>query len=321
MNAPKRGARGRETEPRAPVRSGSPTFFGLPACSEWEDLSAQVAILGVPYDGGINDRPGARFGPLAIREASLRFPALDKEGWYDVEAGRQILRGVGMVDAGDVDIRSVETAQNFARITQAVGQLLALSAFPVLVGGDHSITYPVVLAFAGRPLRLVQFDAHMDFTDEWHGQRYSHDNQMRRAIELPHVDGLTQIGVRGLFERLEPYQAAQRSGVAIVTSQEVVEKGPKEALAGIALEGPCYVTIDIDVLDPGIAPGTGFPEPGGLSYYQLRDALQEVARRAQVVGFDLTEVSPPYDGPSQVTARIAARLILDFLGAIFPSRE
>lgn len=311
------------------IRSGSPSFFASPLCRNLEELRSHIAFLGVPFDGATNDRPGSRFAPLAIREASMRLAGIEDRGWYDVELGRHILKGVRMADCGDVDIRTVPLAENFRKITEAVAMMWRTGAFPVIVGGDHAITYPIVKAFEGSfqkegqgPLTVAQFDAHLDFTDEWKGQRYSHDNQMRRVIELPFVKGLIQVGIRSLQERDEPHRAAQEHGVIAIPALEVVRLGAADALSPVAtLGGPCYVTIDIDVLDPAVAPGTGFPEPGGLSYYQLKEALMEVARKAQVVGFDLTEVSPPYDNLSGQTSRVAARLILDFLGAIFAARE
>ena len=162
----------------------------------------------------------------------------------------------------------------------------------------------------------MQFDAHQDYTDEKYGVRYSHDNHMRRASELPHVRQIVQIGLRGVLERFEPYEAALRDGVVIVPSERIVREGATAALASIPTGGPAYVTIDIDVLDPSGAPGTGYPEPGGINYYQLKEALLLVAARYDVIGFDLTEVDPVYD-TAGVTSRIAAKLILDFLGGVF----
>jgi agmatinase len=139
---------------------------------------------------------------------------------------------------------------------------------------------------------------------------------MRRSSELPHVRQIVNVGLRGVLERFEPYEAALRDGVVLIPAERVVRDGVERALDALPGGGPAYVTIDIDVLDPSGAPGTGYPEPGGLNYYHLRDALQIVAQRYDVLGFDLTEVDPVYD-TAGVTARIAAKLILDFLGAIF----
>lgn len=304
------------------TRSGSPTFFGLSQATDLRQVKADVAFLGIPYDMGTNDRPGSRFGPRMIRDASMRFAETGHDGWYDIEEDRHILRGVRMVDCGDVNIRTVDFPTNFDKITQAVAAVRATGALPVLVGGDHACAFPIVRAFAGAALQVVQFDAHLDYTDEWQGQRYSHDNQMRRISELPNVKLICQVGIRSLFERLEPVEAARQRGNVIIPSKTILDQGAKAVIAGLPLQDlPCYVTIDIDVLSPSVAPGTGFPEPGGIGYYHLKEALITLARRSSIVGFDLVEVAPWFDGPAAVTPRVAARLMLDFLGAIFDRRE
>jgi agmatinase len=303
-----------------PIRRGWPTFFGARPVEDPEDVRADVAFLGVPFDQATNDRPGARFGPLALREASMRFQSADGKGWLDAERGERLLRGVSLADVGDVDVRTVELEDNFGRITEAAAFLRSRCRLPVFMGGDHAITFPLVRAFEDRSLTVVQFDAHQDYTDERFGQRFSHDNQMRRVSELPFVRQIIQIGLRGALESTEPWEAARRGGVQIVTSQRIVSEGVEGALADVWPNGDTYVTMDIDVLDPAVAPGTGFPEPGGIGYYQLKEALLLVAQRASIVAFDVCEVNPNHDSAA-VTARIAARLILDLLGAIFPSRE
>ncbi len=304
-----------------PIRRGWPTFFGAPAADDPAAVDSDVVLLGIPFDQGTNDRPGARFGPLALREASIRYQAVDEgEGWLDAERGERILRGVSMTDMGDVDIRTVELQENFRRIAEAAALVRSRCRVPVFVGGDHAITFPLVRAFEDRSLTVVQFDAHQDYTDEKHGQRFSHDNQMRRVSELPFVKQVIQIGLRGALEHAEPWEAAHRDGVQIVTSERIVREGAAAALADVHPNGDTYVTIDIDVLDPAVASGTGFPEPGGIGYYQLKDALLLIAQRTRIIAFDVCEVNPIYD-TAHVTARIAARLMLDLLGAIIPSKE
>jgi agmatinase len=298
------------------IRHGWASFFGAPVLEDVSLLKADVAFLGVPFDAATNDRPGARFGPAAVRDASVRYQSPGAAGWLDPERGVHLLRGVRMLDAGDVDIRTVDLMENFDRMTEAARLVRASGAFPVFIGGDHAITFALVRAFdnpAGGKLTVVQFDAHQDFTDEKFGVRYSHDNHMRRTSELPHVGRIVQVGIRSLIERPEPWEAALAMGVQIIPSERIVRLGAEAALADLQVEGDCYLTIDIDVLDPATAPGTGYPEPGGLSYYQLREAVWNVLRRCRLVGFDVTEVNPVYDSTG-ATARIAARLILDVLG-------
>jgi len=299
------------------MRHGFASFFRAPVVEDMDTWRADVGFVGVPFDAGTNDRPGARFGPAAIRDASTRYePDADWSGWIDAERGVRILEGVSMADVGDVDVRTVDLLENFAIITDAARLVRKNCRVPVFVGGDHAITFPIVRAFDEGPLTLVQFDAHQDYTDEKHGVRYSHDNHMRRSSELPHVRQIVQIGLRDVLERFEPYEAAQRDGVVIVPSERIVRDGVPAALASLPGGGPAYVTIDIDVLDPSGAPGTGYPEPGGINYYQLKDALLLVASRYDVLGFDVTEVDPIYDAAG-VTPRTAAKLILDLLGAVF----
>ena len=313
------------------VRHGFASFFRAPVVEDMETWRADVGFVGVPFDGGTNDRPGARFGPAAIRDASTRYePDAEWSGWIDAESGARILAGVSMADVGDVDVRTVDLRENFDIITEAARLVRRNCRVPVFVGGDHSITFPIVRAFDDTPLTLVQFDAHQDYTDEKHGVRYSHDNHMRRSSELPHVRQIVQIGLRGVIERFEPWEAAQRDGVIIVPAERIVREGVPAALSALPGGTPAaggrherekaYVTIDIDVLDPGSAPGTGYPEPGGITYYQLKEALLLVAQRYDVIGIDLTEVDPIYDAAG-VTPRIAAKLLLDVLGGVFAQSE
>lgn len=299
------------------MRHGFASFFRAPVVEDMDAWRADVGFVGVPFDGATNDRPGARFGPAAIRDASTRYePDEEWSGWVDAERGVRILQGVSMADVGDVDVRTVDLLENFDIITEAARLARRGCRVPVFVGGDHAITYPIVRAFDDGPLTIVQFDAHQDYTDEKYGVRYSHDNHMRRSSELPHVTQIVNIGLRGVLERFEPWEAAQRDGVIIVPAERIVREGVVAALAGVPGGGRAYVTVDIDVLDPAGAPGTGYPEPGGITYYQLKEALRLVAGRYEVVGFDVTEVDPVYD-TAGVTARIAAKLMLDLLAAVF----
>ena len=299
------------------MRHGFASFFRAPVVEDMDTWRADVGFVGVPFDAATNDRPGARFGPAAIRDASTRYePDTEWNGWIDAESGGRILAGVSMADVGDIDVRTVDLADNFAIITDAARLVRRNCRVPVFVGGDHAITFPIVRAFDDAPITLIQFDAHQDYTDEKYGVRYSHDNHMRRSSELPHVKQIVNIGLRGVLERFEPWQAAQRDGVVIVPALRMVKEGVPAALAALPGSGPAYVTIDIDVLDPSGAPGTGYPEPGGITYYQLKEALLLVAKQYDVLGFDLTEVDPIYDAAG-VTPRIAAKLLLDMLGGVF----
>ncbi len=301
------------------VRHGFASFYGAPVLEDLDDLVADVGFVGVPFDFATNDRPGSRFGPGAVRDASTRFHSPGLGGWLDAERDVRILQGVTMLDVGDVDIRTVGLMENLDRITEAARVVRQSGTFPVFVGGDHAITFAIVRAFDDTPLTIVQFDAHQDYTDEKFGVRYSHDNHMRRSHELPHVRHIVQAGIRGLLERTEPWEAAKQGGVQVVPALRLVREGADIALAGLRIETPVYLTVDIDVTDPAAITGTGFPQPGGLSYYQLKEALLHIASRYDVIGFDITEINPLYD-PAGVTARTVANLILDVLGAVFQRR-
>jgi agmatinase len=297
------------------------TFFGAPPRDRASDPRTDVAFLGVPFDLGTTLRPGARFGPSAIRAAStwwryVRDDGTKAGGWFDLDRRRWILDGVTMADWGDVEITPADITSNLDRITRGVAEVLRGRSLPAIIGGDHAITFPALRAFSALgPLHVVQFDSHQDFVDERRGVRLGHGNAMRRVSELPFVAGISQIGLRGLQKYTEPLDAARRYGVRTVTASELRRKGPEAAAASVPEASACYLTLDIDVLDIAQAPGTGTPEPGGLSYAELRDAARAVIGRARVVGVDLVEVSPPYDW-AEVTARTAARLLLDVLSAI-----
>jgi len=330
------------------------TFFGAPPRDETAAARSDVAFLGAPFDLGTTLRPGARFGPDAIRAASAWWqyardearetaagskgalpavpsadlwpapqaqgpPAASRppEGWYDLDSERWILRGVSMADWGDVRIAPTELTANLDRITAGVRAILDAGSLPVMVGGDHAVTYPAIRAFAGRgPLHIVQFDSHQDFNDERHGVRFGHGNVMRRASELPFVTGISQIGLRSLQKYTDTLDAAHRYGLRTVGASALRRGGPRAAAASVPAGARCYLTLDIDGLDIAASPGTGTPEPGGLTFPEMRDAVRAIARRCRIVGLDLVEVSPPYDW-AEVTARTAARLLLDTLSAIF----
>lgn len=316
---------------RAALKVQPHTFFGAPPRNAAAGERAAVAFLGAPFDLGTTHRPGARFGPEAVRAASAwwQYTRDDEnnnaaggtnsrggEGWYDLERQRWILRGVSMADWGDVRITPTHATENFDRITECVRAILDDGSLPVLVGGDHAVTYPALRAFAGRgPLHIVQFDSHQDFVDARYGVRLGHGNVMRRASELPFVTGISQVGLRALQKYAEPLEAGRRYGIRIVNASDLRRRGPRAAAAVVPAGARCYLSLDIDVLDIASAPGTGTPEPGGLTFPELRDAVRAIASRCKIVGLDLVEVSPPYDW-AEVTARAAARLLLDGLSAI-----
>jgi agmatinase len=305
------------------------TFFGMPSLGELDKLDAQVAFLGVPYDAGTPEPgipTGQRAGPAAAREATqaqFYYPRLASagdgqgaEGWYDVEADRDYLVGVTMVDVGDVAIQGSDTEANYGRITGAARMIAERGAVMVAIGGDHSISYPL-----GRGMEpfgefdVVHVDAHTDFLDELDGARLTGASQLRRLAELPFVGTVTALGVRNV-ERAE-VDGMRELGGRWATSLDVVERGAGDVVREAVPEAEAlYVSIDLDVLDSSVAPGHSLQEPGGLSYRQLRSILAELAHRGRVIGFDVVELNPARD-PSGVTSRVATWVVTHFLSEIF----
>lgn len=313
------------------VVSGIKTLFGMPVCENIDELSADIAILGAPFDCGspVAARAGTRFTPKAIREARNMFFYTDMTegeaagGWFDSETGEGKLRGITMADCGDVNILPADCDRNFDRITRTVNRILKRGAFPVVLGGDHTTTFPVVRAFDEyAPLDIVDFDAHQDYEDEVGGVKICNATPFRRCSELPFVHGITLVGQRGPMtpSRERSYRAAVEYGEKIITTKECRQIGIDKVIENIPKTKYIYVSLDMDVLDPSIAPGVSFPQPGGLGYYEVRDILMGVATRGKVVGMDIVCLSPINDC-SEMTSRVAAELILYFLGAIFPSRK
>ena len=302
---------------------GHCTFAKAPPCIDWNAIDADIAVLGVPNDMGTQYRPGARFGPRGIREASTLF-SFGHGGAYDFEDDVTYMPAerVSMVDIGDADIVHTDMDKSHANTEFAVRKILDAGALPLVLGGDHSVHAPVMQAYEGRgPIHIVQIDAHLDFVDERHGVRYGHGNPMRRSSEQSHVTGLTQLGIRNVSSsNRKDYDDARDAGSTILSVRDVRRLGTQGVLAEIPDNVNYYISIDIDGFDPSIAPGTGTPSHGGFLYYEVLELMQGLTHRGPVVGIDLVEVAPPYD-PSGVTSILAAQLLMNMLGFVFHARE
>ncbi len=301
---------------------GISTFGKRPYVADWDAIDADVAILGAPFDFGTQWRPGARFGPRAVREASTLF-SFGHAGAYDHEDDATYLASdVRIVDLGDADIIHTKTDESHANIEFGVRKILAAGALPVVVGGDHSINIPCINAFSEQePVHVIQIDAHLDFVDSRHGVTAGHGNPMRRAIEKPWVSGMTQLGIRNVSSTAkEGYDDARARGSDILSVRQVRALGLEAVLERIPAGARYYVTIDIDAFCPSIAPGTGTPSHGGFLYYDVLEILQGLAQHGQVAGIDLVEVAPAYD-PTDSTQILAAQLLLNFIGFIFHQRR
>ena len=301
---------------------GISTFGKRPYVSDWTKIDADVAVLGAPYDFGTQFRAGARFGPRAVREASTLF-SFGHGGAYDHEDDATYLgSNVRIVDLGDADIVHTDTTKSHENIKTGVNAMLDAGAFPVIIGGDHSINIPCIDAFEGRgEIHILQIDAHLDFVDERHGVRNGHGNPMRRAAEKPYVTGLTQVGIRNVSSTAkEGYEDARKMGSDIISVRQMRDLGAQGVIDRIPAKARVYVTLDIDGFCPSIAPGTGTPSHGGFLYYEVLEMLQAVAKRHEIVGIDLVEVAPDYDHTGG-TAILAAQILLNFLGFVFHERS
>ncbi len=305
---------------------GIATFFKAPHLPAPTTAEADVAVIGVPWDQGTTSRSGARMGPRALREASTMWAyQQDHEALYDGEAGVELLTGVRWADCGDVAIGAMWSPERYHNaVVERLQPIMSAGLFPVTLGGDHSIGYPVLKALVqargGRPVHLVQFDTHMDYWEDEAGQRWTHASPIIRSHEAGFLAGLTQYGIRSLHTAGDNIELARSRGAHIFWCQRAKDMRPADLVGHLPQGGDVYITFDIDVLDPAIAPGTGTPEPGGFSYYEAKDLLLAVCARCNVVGMDLVEVAPLYDGPAQLTALHGARLILDTVGAVFRRR-
>ncbi len=266
-------------------------------------------------------KPGARYGPRGIRDASAIY-ALQDGGYYDHEFDEHFLDEVRIVDCGDVDMIHMDPNRCLQNTYDAIREIILKNVLIVVMGGDHAVSIPVVRALKDKgPFHVIQFDAHLDFVDERFGVREAHGNPMRRISEMDHVTGITQIGICGPGSSgRDDFDDARAYGSTIVGPREFRRIGVGNVLAKLPEGCRFYVTIDCDVLDPALAPGNGSPAPGGLDYYELADTLRGIGARGEVIGFDFCEVAPMYDS-SGITCQVAARVILDFIGAIFKEKK
>jgi agmatinase len=302
--------------------TGITSFSKWPIATDLNTLEADVAILGMPYDQSTQYRAGARFGPRGIRDASTIY-GFGMGATYDPERDDMYLgEHWRLVDCGDVDIVHGDQAQSHDNLRSAIRTIAGRGALPVVLGGDHSITAPIIEALdAVGPFTVIQFDAHLDFVDARAGNRYGNGSPMRRASECAHVTGLAQLGIRGMgSSRRSDFDAARAYGSVILSVRDVRRLGLAETINRIPKSERYYVTLDCDGLDPSLAPGNGSPSPGGFDYYEVQDMLEGIAQLGHIVGFDFVEVAPMYD-PTGVTSQVAARLTLDFIGFILKERE
>ena len=307
-----------------PTYVGPLSFMKLPWVTDPAELrrrEVDVAIVGAPFDDAVTHRPGARFGPRAIREAQYTSGSINSLQ-LDVEP----FEVLNVVDAGDANIVPAWIDRAHALIYRKVLEVASTGAIPIVLGGDHSITWPSATAVAEvrRPgsIGIVHFDAHADTAaDDW-GVLNGHGTPMRRLIESGAVKGknFVQIGLRGYWPPVETFRWMQEQGLRWHLMREIEERGAEAVVAQAideALDGPdfVYLSLDIDVIDPGMAPGTGTPEPGGMLSREVLRAIRQIVAAVDLAGMDIVEVSPPYDH-AETTAMVANRAALEAISAL-----
>jgi agmatinase len=295
-----------------PRFAGLRTFARLPMLEQVERVD--VAVLGAPFDSAATFRPGARFGPAAIREASLLLRP------YNERLAIAPFGAVQMADAGDAPASPIGVEDGHAAIEAAAREITGAGASVLGLGGDHSVALPLLRAAAAAhgPLSLLQLDAHTDTWDSYFGARYTHGTVFRRAVEEGTVDAgaSLQIGLRGSLYGPSDLEENRALGFATLLAREFDDAGVAGALelAAERLRSPVYVSVDIDVLDPAFAPGTGTPEAGGLTSRELLALLAGLAGLGlEIAGCDVVEVSPPYDAGG-ITAVAGANAAYELLG-------
>jgi agmatinase len=303
------------------------SFLSAPTVTELSTLDAHVAVLGMPFGvpygmhGVASDASNA---PAAIRAQSARFGhgRFLQHFDFDVDGALFDGRDIRVVDCGDVAADPLDIPGNAARATAAVRAVLERGAVPIVLGGDDSIPIPFLRAYEGfGPLAVVQIDAHLDFRDELDGVREGFSSPMRRASEMPWVTSITQIGLRGVGSgRPSDVADARSAGNTLIPARELHARGVNWALEQIPAGAHYLVTIDLDGLDPSVAPGVGAPSPGGLSWDEARELVQGLAARGRIAGLDVVEIMPSLD-VNQITSIVATRLILNAIGGMVRSGQ
>lgn len=304
--------------------SNRATFADVAAGHIDELAGVDVVIVGAPFDWGTTYRPGARFGPAAIRGGD--YLGGDSARPH-LPTGIDPFQEFNVVDIGDFPLVPGYIEESIDRIRSGIKHIAEQGAIPIVLGGDHTITFPdaggVADVHGHGEVALIHFDAHADTGETHYGQLVGHGTPMRRLIESGAVPGhrFVQIGLRGYWPPPDVVAWMQERNMRSYMMSDIVERGLRtvvdEALTH-ALDGAskAFISVDIDVVDPGMAPGTGTPEPGGMTSRELLDTVRRISRELNVVGADVVEVSPPYDGPGQITAFLANRVVLEIFNGM-----
>jgi agmatinase len=297
---------------------GIRTFLRATYVRDLAAIDADIVVVGAPVDQGTSNRPGQRYGPRDIREASLIYAWAPANGFYYIDTEQTVLKGVRWADVGDVDVVPSSMERTSRNITTVVDAIVKKGAFPVVLGGDHGVAFPAIRGIGKSPLTVVHFDAHLDSYGDGDPTVLNHGGWVQQVARLPGIN-FVQIGMRGIANDSFGVARARQLGSRIVTAERVHREGVRAVLDALPALGDIYVSLDIDVLDPSLAPGTGTLELGGLTFQQMHELLVGLPRKGRVVGLDVVEVTPFFDATG-VTAQTAVRLIIDLLGASLRSR-
>jgi agmatinase len=294
---------------------GIATFLGWKYDQNFSDK--QLVVIGVPFDEGCAYRTGARFGPRAIRDASMRllFASEDGRSFFDVVRREHYKLADSAIDAGDVQIYPMDSELTYKEIELVVRKIVEAGALPILLGGDCSITYPAVLGINSSNITVVKFDAHLDFHDTNYTVKNSDATPMRRISEMKLAKKIIHIGTRGYDNSPSDLEDTESSGNWILTIEDCYSGKALDALQSIQPNTLIYLGVDIDVFDPSFAPGTGYLEPGGLDYRTFKKLITTLGERASLVGCEVTEVAPMYD-PNGSTSILAVHVLIDILTRI-----
>ncbi|MBA2274899.1 MAG: agmatinase [Actinobacteria bacterium] len=308
--------------PDEPAYAGGATFQKLPLALDASDLEgADIAILGAPMDDLVSNRPGTRYGPRAIR---LAWDGGGPPEAYNIDLGVDPFAELTVVDHGDASVVPGNAVASHTGIHEAVRRIVAAGVVPIVLGGDHSIAYPDISAVAANygpgELTVVQFDTHADTATEIWGVKYSHGSPFRHLVDenILQGDRLIQIALRGYWPLPEEFKWMRSKGVRWHRMEEIADLGIKAVAERVLEEIPddnnLFLSVDVDALDPAFAPGTGTPEPGGMTSHELLSAVRKLVLVKGLAGMEVVEVSPPYD-PANITATVAHRVVLEALSA------
>ena len=314
-----------------PSYIGMPTYLGTPFAvnsKELKSMNADIAIIGAPVDMGVGNRPGARYGPRAIRQADYWPKPAKLSNLYHLNLEVFPLKEMNVVDFGDANCPPSSLEKSHEAVETKVTEALNADTIPIVLGGDHSITLPSATAVAKKygygNVGMVHFDAHADTGDSTYGDiLISHGSPMRRLIESGAIPGknFVQVGLRGPWPPPVDQKWMKDQGMRWHLMAEIEKKGFDSVLEmaiSEALDGPdkLYISVDVDVMDPAFAPGTGTPEPGGISSLELLRAIREIVLSKGMVAMDVVEVAPVYDQPGDITAQAAHRCIYEAISAL-----